>query len=117
MTLGSQKTNLLALAFLVTVGACSSWVSHPVPAPPAPMRTFHGTVRVTMTNRDTVSLTRVIVASDSLFGNHPYIGTVRVALPLRQVAKIEEQVKSPGKTLILLGVIGVILAFTGALGS
>jgi hypothetical protein len=116
MTVSSRKTNLLALAFLIAVGGCSNWVSHPVPTPPAPMRTFHGTVRVTMTNRDTVSLTRVIVASDSLFGSRPYV-ELRVAVPLRQVAKIEEQVKSPTKTLILLGGIVLVLLFTGNLGS
>ena len=111
-----RRIRCAALLCLLVVGACSKWLHIPVPAPPAPMQTYPGQTRVTVRGQGVLELTNVVIATDSLFGLGGGVAELRVALPLRDVSRIETRVKSPGRTLLVLGAVLVALGFTGALG-
>ena len=107
----------LVAVVLLASGACNKWVVHPVPTPPAPMRTLSGMTRVTLTDQRTLELIRVIISSDSLFGISAYEDRGRHAMLLRDVTKLEQQVRNPKQTLIGLAVLGGILfTFTDVFG-
>jgi hypothetical protein len=117
MTVRSRRSMAVLAAALLASGACNKWVVHPVPTPPAPMRTLRGTTRVTLTDQRTLELIRVIIASDSLFGISAYEDRGRHAMLLRDVTRIEQQVRNPKQTLIGLAVLGGFLfLFTDAFG-
>jgi hypothetical protein len=113
----SRGTLLLVVAGLLTAAACTKWVVHPVPPPPAPMQTISGMTRVTLSDKQVLELTNVVIATDSLFGLSAYIDRTRHSMLLKDVVKIEEQRKNPKQTLITMGVIVFALfAFTDVFG-
>jgi hypothetical protein len=111
-------TMTLLAGGLLSAGACNKWVVHPVPTPPAPMRTINGVTRVTLSDQRILELTKVVIATDSLFGLSAFLDSSRHALPLRDVRKIEQQVKNPTQTLITMGIVGfLLLGFTDIFGA
>jgi hypothetical protein len=113
----SRWTVALLAGSLLSAGACSKWVVHPVPTPPAPMRTINGVTRVTLSDQRILELTNVVIATDSLFGLSAFLDRSRHAMLLRDVTKIEQQVKNPKQTLITMGIVGFLLVgFTDVFG-
>jgi hypothetical protein len=98
-----------ALGVALCAGACTDWVKETVPAPPVPLRSMKGPVRVTLRDRTTVELVNVVIATDSLFGRSADVALIHRAYHLREVTLIEEKKKSPVRTLLLLGAIAVVL--------
>jgi hypothetical protein len=111
----SHRRTLLhaVLVCALSAAACMTWSNVDVPVTPAPMRTYPGLTRVTTPAYGSIELHSVVTISDSLFGLDEQR---RVSYPLQSVSKIEQRVKSPGRTLIALGLGLVALGFTGVMG-
>ena len=108
---------VLALVLLLASGACTTWVTTRVPSPPAPPRTLHGTARITLADRSTVNLVRVVIATDSLYGVSADESAIHYTFPLAGIVRIDEQRKAGLLTLLFVGgLVLYLVAFTGILG-
>ena len=108
---------VLLVLLVLASGACTTWVTTQVPAPPAPPRTLRRTSRITLVDRTTVNLVRVVIATDSLYGVSADEAAIHYTFPLTGIARIEEQRKAGLLTLLFVGgVVVYLVAFTGILG-
>lgn len=108
---------VLLVVLVLASGACTTWVTTQVPAPPAPPRTLRRTARITLVDRTTVDLVRVVIATDSLYGVSADESAIHYTFPLTGIVRIEEQRKAGLLTLLFVGGLVVYLvAFTGILG-
>jgi hypothetical protein len=96
---------LAGLALVIALGACTTWAMESIPAPPAPMRSMRGPVRVTVAGQGAIEMVNVVVATDSLFGRSADVALVRYAFPLRDVTRIEEKKKNALLTVIACGAV------------
>ncbi len=104
---------VLLVVLVFASGACTRWVTMQVPAPPAPPRTIRGAARITLVDRTTVNLVRVVIATDSLYGVTADEAAIHYTFPLTGIARIEEQRKAGFLTLLFLGgVVFYLIAFT-----
>jgi hypothetical protein len=70
-----------------------------------------GPVHVTLVDQRSLYLVNVVIATDSLFGTGADMAALRHSVPLSEVSRIEENRKSPGRSMLLILVI-VIAAVT-----
>ena len=100
-----------SIALVLAVSACVTWKSEPVPAPPAAFRSTHGPVHVWLADHSELYLVNVVIATDSLFGTSADVAALHHSVPLVDVVRMEEQKKSPGRSLLLLAA-AIVLAIT-----
>lgn len=104
-----KRLTLASLPLLFALGACTTWVTEPVPAAPAPMRSMRGPVRVTVVSQGAIDMVNVVIATDSLFGRSADVALVRYAFPLRDVTRIEEKHKNAVLTIVAVGAVVAVL--------
>ena len=63
---------------------------------------MRGPVLVTLLDQQSLYLVNVVIATDSLFGTSADIAGIRHSVPLAEVARISENRKSPGRSMLLI---------------
>lgn len=97
-----------ALSLVVLSGAgCMKWVAHGgqgiVPSPITNSGGEH--LRITRTDSSRIALRRVAVSQDTLFGTKLGIFGRRVAIPLRDITKVERERFTRSSAAITVGAI------------
>lgn len=95
-----------ALGCALALGACTTWVEAPSPAPAA-LHEFSGPVRITRSNGFWEVLNPAYVTGDTLYG---YTGGNRIAVPLQDVRTTHRRELDPLRS-IGAAAVGAVAAF------
>ncbi|HEX7123151.1 MAG TPA: hypothetical protein VF178_12320 [Gemmatimonadaceae bacterium] len=107
----------LALALAVLATSCTGWRRVDVPTPPATLTVHRKPMRVTLVNRDVFEFRNVVIVTDSLFGTTiDEIDPVRMGIALRNVTRLEEQVKDPRRTALAIAAGTAFILLSGIAG-
>jgi hypothetical protein len=117
MTLKGQMRRLVALAVLAAQAGCIKWIAQDVPRPPARMHMVRGVARVRLLDAREYHLANVVIATDSLFGLTADEARMRVAVPLANVASIEQRRRDVLLTMLAGVLIVAFVVATGFFGS
>jgi hypothetical protein len=104
----------LALGFILALAGCTSWKTQS--AAPADAITQGDHVRITRADGSTLELTRATVSGDSLSGHSRAAkdSATRTTIPLTDVQSVAVNRVSAGKTVLLVGGLGLTAMFVAA---
>ncbi|HEU4560068.1 MAG TPA: hypothetical protein VFS20_19615 [Longimicrobium sp.] len=99
---------ILALGCGLALGACTTWVEAPTPAPaPDALRKFSSTIRVVQHDGSSVRLRNAYVTGDTPYGHH---SGASMAIPLHEVRATRRRELDPFRGFGVLAV-GAVVAF------
>jgi hypothetical protein len=112
--LGWNRITVLAL--VVVLPACVRWKPVAIPVAPAPPNVVADRSRIRLTTGQRVEFLTLVVATDSIFGIRNNLARTRLTVSFDQVSRIEVRQKDPVRTMAVIGAIGLVMFYTGALG-